>query len=63
VLRPLGRFLKQYIIRLGFLDGMPGAIAAFLGVYGVFLKYAKLWDMRRKERESARARERERAKQ
>jgi len=50
VLRPLGRFLKQYVLRLGFLDGMPGAIAAFLGVYGVFLKYAKLWDMKRKER-------------
>lgn len=51
VLRPLGRFLKQYVIRLGFLDGIPGAIAAFLGVYGVFLKYAKLWDMKRKELE------------
>ena len=48
VLRPAGRFLKQYIVRLGFLDGIPGAIAAFLGTYGVFLKYAKLWDMNRR---------------
>jgi glycosyltransferase involved in cell wall biosynthesis len=47
VLRPMGRFLKQYVVRLGFMDGIPGAIAAFLGVYGVFLKYAKLWDMER----------------
>jgi len=48
VLRPMARFLKQYVVRLGFLDGIPGAIVAFLAVYGVFLKYAKLWDMRRK---------------
>lgn len=57
VLRPIGRFLKQYVIRLGFFYGIPGAIAAFLGVYGVFLKYAKLWDMRRKEPKSQRAHE------
>ncbi len=48
VLRPVARFLKQYLFRLGFLDGVPGAIAAFLGVYGVFFKYAKLWDMGRR---------------
>lgn len=47
VLRPAGRFFKQYVIRLGFLDGIPGAISAFFGVFGVFLKYAKLWDMAR----------------
>lgn len=45
VLRPAGRFFKQYLIRLGFLDGIPGAISAFFGVFGVFLKYSKLWDM------------------
>jgi glycosyltransferase involved in cell wall biosynthesis len=50
VLRPAARFLKQYIIRLGFLDGIPGAIAAFLGTYGVFLKYAKLWDIYRRKK-------------
>ena len=48
VLRPAGRFLKQYIFRLGFMDGIPGAISAYLGVYGVFLKYAKLWDLQRR---------------
>ena len=48
VARPLGRLLKQYVVRLGFLDGIPGAISAYLGVYGVFLKYAKLWDMQRR---------------
>ncbi|MBN1419886.1 MAG: glycosyltransferase family 2 protein [Planctomycetes bacterium] len=47
LLRPPARFLRMYILRLGFLDGMPGFILAFLaGVY-VFLKYAKLWERRR----------------
>ncbi len=48
VLRPLARLIKQYFVRLGFLDGIPGAIAVYLAVYGVFLKYAKLWDMGRR---------------
>jgi glycosyltransferase involved in cell wall biosynthesis len=48
VFRPWGRFIKQYWIRLGFLDGIPGAVAAFIGTYGVFLKYAKVWDLFRK---------------
>ncbi len=59
VLRPVARLLKQYVLRLGILDGIPGAIAAYLAVYGVFLKYAKLWDMGRRQRENGRAGERE----
>lgn len=47
-LRPAFRFVKQYVVRLGFLDGIPGVIAVYLAVYGVFLKYAKLWDLRRR---------------
>jgi glycosyltransferase involved in cell wall biosynthesis len=47
VLRPLHRFLKQYLFRLGFLDGIPGAAVAYMGAYGVFLKYARLWSMHR----------------
>lgn len=60
-LRPAFRLLKQYVVRLGFLDGIPGVIAAYLAVYGVFLKYAKLWDLMRKE--GARGREGEGEKQ
>jgi len=58
VLRPTARLLKQYFFRLGFLDGIPGAIAAYLAVYGVFLKYAKLWDMGRRERGNGRTSQR-----
>jgi len=45
VVRPLHRFLKQYLFRLGFLDGIPGALVAAMATYGVFLKYARLWTM------------------
>lgn len=48
LLRPLHRFLKQYFIRLGFLDGIPGAINAALGAYSVFLKYSILYHLKRK---------------
>lgn len=45
LLRPLHRFIKQYFLRLGFLDGVPGAIVAATSAYCVFLKYSMLWTM------------------
>ena len=47
VFNPWVKFLKMYVIRLGFLDGLPGLIVAVLSSYYVFLKYAKLWELRR----------------
>jgi len=47
VLRPIHRFFKQYFLRLGFLDGIPGAVNAYLGAYSVFLKYTLLSEMKR----------------
>ncbi len=44
VLRPGWRFLKQYVLRLGFLDGRAGLIICMLSAFSVFLKYAKLWE-------------------
>jgi glycosyltransferase involved in cell wall biosynthesis len=44
-LRPLQRFLKMYLIRLGFLDGIHGLALSMLGAFTVFLKYAKLWEL------------------
>jgi len=44
--RPLIRFLRGYILRRGFLDGLPGLIVATISGYGVFIKYAKLWEKR-----------------
>ncbi|MCE5228009.1 glycosyltransferase family 2 protein [bacterium] len=41
-LRPAGRFLKQYVLKRGFLDGRIGLVVCSLAAYSVFMKYAKL---------------------
>ena len=43
-LRPLWRFFWQYIIRLGFLDGLPGLIICGMSAFGIFLRQAKVWE-------------------
>jgi glycosyltransferase involved in cell wall biosynthesis len=48
-LRPLWRFLRMYVVRLGFLDGKHGLVLCSLAAFNVFVKYAKLWDRRRRE--------------
>lgn len=37
------KFLKMYIVQLGFLDGRAGLILALNSAYGAYLKYLKLW--------------------
>jgi glycosyltransferase involved in cell wall biosynthesis len=49
-LRPLGRFLKQYVLKLGFLDGKTGLIVCMLAAFSVFMKYAKLLEYKRNGR-------------
>lgn len=46
-LRPLWRFAKMYLLRRGFLDGKAGLILCGLSACYVFVKYAKLWHLRR----------------
>ncbi|MCA9177788.1 MAG: glycosyltransferase family 2 protein [Planctomycetales bacterium] len=50
VCRPAWRFLRQYIFQRGFLDGRVGLLISGMGAYGVFLKYAMLWELERRER-------------
>lgn len=45
VSRPIGTFLKKYLLKQGFRDGLPGFIIAVSSAYYVFLKYAKLWEL------------------
>ncbi|MEW5804751.1 MAG: glycosyltransferase family 2 protein [bacterium] len=45
IFNPMFRFFKLYVVKRGFLDGIPGLIIAILGSYYCFLKYAKLWEM------------------
>jgi glycosyltransferase involved in cell wall biosynthesis len=46
-LRPAWRFFRMYVVQAGFLDGVPGLIVCTLQSYGVFLKWARLWELRR----------------
>ncbi len=43
-IRPILRFLRCYILKRGFLDGIPGLIIAAFTAVSVFSKYAKLWE-------------------
>jgi glycosyltransferase involved in cell wall biosynthesis len=49
-LRPLWRFVRSYVVQLGFLDGLHGLVVCGLQAFGTFLKYARLWDYRVRER-------------
>ena len=44
ILRPPLMFIKMYIIKLGFLDGVEGFILAFFSSAYVFTKYCKFWE-------------------
>lgn len=50
VMRPLGRFLRNYVLKQGFRDGVPGLIMAVSYAYGVFVREAKLWEMAAKSK-------------
>jgi glycosyltransferase involved in cell wall biosynthesis len=56
MLRPLGRFLRHYVVRQGFRDGIPGLIMAVSYAYSVFAREAKLWEMTRMPQASEAAR-------
>ncbi|MBN1882141.1 MAG: glycosyltransferase family 2 protein [Deltaproteobacteria bacterium] len=43
---PPFRFFRDYLLKRGFLDGMPGLIIAVTTSYYLFAKYAKLWERR-----------------
>ncbi len=45
---PLVRFLKFYIVRGGFLDGVPGLIHITIGCWTSFIKYAKAYALQRR---------------
>ncbi len=47
VLSPFVRFTKFYILRLGFLDGVPGLVHTSIGCVASFMKYAKLIELNR----------------
>ncbi len=46
--RPMYRFLWQYLFRLGICDGKEGFILAYVHSFSVFKRYLQLWMMYRK---------------
>jgi len=46
VLRPWWRFVRTYFFQGGILDGIHGFVVCALQSFGVFLKYARLWEYR-----------------
>jgi (heptosyl)LPS beta-1,4-glucosyltransferase len=44
IIRPISIFVKMYIIKKGFLDGIQGFILAVFSSAYVFTKYCKLWE-------------------
>lgn len=41
--RPIWRFIRTYILNVGFLDGMVGLVFCMLQSYGTYSKWAILW--------------------
>ncbi len=48
VFSPLIRFIKFYLVRQGWRDGMPGFVHISIGCMNSLLKYAKLYERQRK---------------
>ena len=44
IMRPIGRFLRNYVLKQGFRDGIPGLIMAVSYAYSVFVREVKLWE-------------------
>lgn len=44
VFRPAYKFVRVYIFKRGFLDGLPGFILAVSNAFYIFVKYVKLWE-------------------
>lgn len=50
ILRPFGRFLRHYFLRLGFLDGTHGLVVSMLASYNVFIRAIKIWRLQAGEK-------------
>ena len=44
--KPLGKFVETFVLKRGFLDGLPGFIISVNAAHSIFLKYAYLFEER-----------------
>lgn len=47
LVHPPAAFLRNYVARAGFRDGIPGLVVSLLGAVYVLQKYVKLWERQR----------------
>jgi glycosyltransferase involved in cell wall biosynthesis len=47
VAQPPAAFVRNYVLRRGFLDGTVGLTISLINSYAVFLKFAKLWELQK----------------
>ena len=47
IFNPPARFLRDYLLKRGFLDGFPGFVIAVNTAFYAFNKHAKLWERER----------------
>ena len=52
LVHPPFAFLRNYVLRFGVRDGLPGLIVSLLNSYYVMLKFAKLWELQHGPRPS-----------
>ena len=45
LVHPPAAFLRNYVLRRGFMDGSAGLTISLVNSYSVFLKFAKLWEL------------------
>lgn len=45
--KPVGRFVKRYVLKGGFLNGIPGLFAAVFDAVGYIVRYIKLWELQK----------------
>lgn len=50
VLKSTAKFLRNYFLKLGFLDGYYGYIICRMSAFSTFIKYAKLKELQKKKR-------------
>jgi glycosyltransferase involved in cell wall biosynthesis len=46
--RPLFKFIEVYLLKKGFLDGLPGLIIAVTSAYALFVRYVKIRELEKK---------------
>jgi len=45
-IKPVAKFIRNYILRLGFLNGFYGFVICQGAAHETFLKYAKAWHLK-----------------